>query len=140
MKKLIAVLVTALTMSAGLVGISGAPTQAAPKAARACVEPSCYNTTLTLFLKRPDVARTRLLSLVRVRTEHWITPTGRIRLTVTGVHSGDTWSKVVSYGGGARRINGPHFMTPGLYSVTASFSSLSGRFGDSSVTKVMKVV
>ena len=126
-------------MSLGLVGISGVPSQSASQAA-ACDEPSCYDTTLTLFLKRPDYDRTRLLSLVRVRTDTWAnTPTGRITLTVEKVNGPFSWSKNLYYGGGAKRINGPHFPRPGLYYVTASFSS-SGRFGSTSVTKVMKVV
>lgn len=137
MKKLITGLVTALTMSMGLVGLSGAPSHAAAQAA--CAEPSCHNTTLTLFLKRPDYDRSRLLALVRVRTDHGVIPTGRIHLAVKKVNSRFRWSKDVNYGGGARRINGPHFPGPGLYSVTATFIDGS-RFGSSSVTKVMKVV
>ncbi len=138
MKKLIAGLVTAAMMSIGLVAFSGAPSPAASQRA-ACVEPSCYPTTLTLFLKRPDWDRSRLLSLVRVRTEHWVAPTGRIDLHVEKIGSSFSWSKAVNYGGGARRINGPHFPGPGLYEVTASFTD-GGSFGDSSYTKVMKVV
>ena len=134
MKKLIAGLVTAAMMSIGLVAFSGAPSPAASSQRAAA-----YDTTLTLFLKRPDYDRSRLLSLVRVRTDEGVIVTGRITLTVEKVRGSFSWSKTVSYGGGARRINGPHFPRPGLYYVTASFSD-GTQFGPSSVTKVMKVV
>ena len=134
MKRLIVGLISALLMTAGLVGVSQVP-------ASACPYTGCVPTTTRVTVPNAPVARgTRAKVCVRVTTPGSGVPQGRVTATVLG-NNGWMWSATKKYRGGQICFTSRKIKRAGEYSARGIFSPFSSSpFGSSRGSKSFRVV
>lgn len=132
MKKLLALVFSAVIVAVGLVSVAQAPANAV------CPYTGCFPTTTKMSAPNSVKKGSKATVKVAVRASGQAEPVGKVTVTVTT--KGFRFAKTVKYDGGKISVNTSKLKKAGKYKVVATFDGADGAgWRDSKDTDSIKV-